>query len=142
MPIVSKTSMPFRKLDRLRSFTPMMDTCAIVPILACVFALIVSPLMIFATHSDFQALEARPENRIFWPAMAAISVVLAVQNRSQLGRVTWPPHLISLCAYLAFAGASVLWAFSPERSLIRFVQQLMIVTSIVRKRGISPGASS
>lgn len=131
MPIVSKTSMPFRKLDRLRSFTPMMDTCAIVPILACVFALIVSPLMIFATHSDFQALEARPENRIFWPAMAAISVVLAVQNRSQLGRVTWPPHLISLFAYLAFAGASVLWAFSPERSLIRFVQQLMIVTSIV-----------
>ena len=123
--------MHFRKLHRLRSSTPMIDTCAIVPILVCVFALIVSPLVIFATHSDFQALEARPENRIFWPAMAAISVVLAVQNRSQLGRVTWPPHIVCLFAYLAFAGASVLWAFSPERSLIRFVQQVMIVTSIV-----------
>src|SRR5262249_30082204 len=36
-----------------------------------------------------------------------------------------------LFAYLAFAGASVLWAFSPERSLVRFIQQAMIVTSIV-----------
>ena len=123
--------MHFHKLNRLRSSTPMIDTCAIVPILACVFALIVSPLVIFATHSDFQALEARPENRIFWPAMAAISVVLAVQNRSRLGRVTWPPQIICLLAYLAFAGASVLWAFSPERSLIRFIQQVMIVISIV-----------
>jgi exopolysaccharide production protein ExoQ len=123
--------MHLRKLDRLRSSTPMIDTCAIVPILACVFALIISPLLIFATYSDFRALEARPETRIFWPAMAAISVVLAVQNRSQLGRITWPPHIICLFAYLAFAGASVLWAFSPERSLIRFVQQVMIVASIV-----------
>jgi O-antigen ligase len=109
----------------------MFDTCAIVPILASVFALIVSPLVIFATHSAYQALEARPENRIFWPAMAAISIVLAVQNRSQLGRVIWPPQIICLFAYLAFAGASVLWAFNPERSLIRFVQQVLIVTSIV-----------
>jgi O-antigen ligase len=109
----------------------MIDTCAIIPILVCVFALIVSPLVIFATHSDFQALEARPENRIFWPAMAAISVVLVVQNLSQLRSVTWPPHIICLFAYLAFAGASVLWAFNPDRSLIRFVQQVMIVTSIV-----------
>src|SRR6516162_1683766 len=123
--------MHFHKLNRLRSSTPMIDTCAIVPILACVFALIVSPLVIFATHSDFQALEARPENRIFWPAMAAISVVLAVQNRSRLGRLTFPPPIICLLAYLAFAGASVLWAFRPEFSFIRFVQQVMIVTSIV-----------
>jgi O-antigen ligase len=63
--------------------------------------------------------------------MAAISVVLAVQNRSRLGRLTLPPHIVCLLAYLAFAGASVLWAFRPELSFIRFVQQLMIVTSIV-----------
>jgi exopolysaccharide production protein ExoQ len=76
-------------------------------------------------------MEARPENRIFWPAMSAISVVLAVQTRSRLARPTLPPHIICLLAYLAFAGASVLWAFSPEQSLTRFVQQVMIVTSIV-----------
>src|SRR6516164_10127182 len=110
--------MHFHKLNRLRSSTPMIDTCAIVPILACVFALIVSPLVIFVTASDFQALEARPENRIFWPAMATISIVLAAQNRSRLSRLGFLPHMICLLAYLAFAGASVLWAFSPERSLI------------------------
>ena len=73
-------------------------------------------------------LQSRPENRIFWPAVAAISLVLAVQNGS---RLTLPPHIICLLAYLAFAGASVLWAFKPELSLIRFLQQMMIVTSIV-----------
>src|SRR5205085_10860936 len=63
--------------------------------------------------------------------MAAISVVLAVRNLSRLGSLTWPPHIICLLAYLAFAGASVLWAFRPELSFIRFVQQVMVVTSIV-----------
>ncbi len=111
----------------------LMDKFALLPILACVFALIVSPLLLFMTdlktlESQTLASDARPENRIFWPAMAAISVVLVVQNRS---RLTLPPHIICLLAYLAFAGASVLWAFSPESSFIRFVQQVMIVTSIV-----------
>src|SRR5271166_964326 len=114
----------------------MIEKFAILPISACVFALIVAPLLIFLT--DLQTLErstlaaeARPENRIFWPAVAAISVILAVQNRSRLGRLTWPPHIICLLAYLAFAGASVLWAFSPNSSFTRFVQEAMIVTSIV-----------
>ena len=110
----------------------MIDKCAIVPLSACIFALIVSPILIFITNPyphTLQALMAsQPENRIFWPAMAAISVVLAVRNRS---RLSLPPHIICLLAYLAFAGASVLWAFRPEISSIRFIQQAMIVTSIV-----------
>jgi exopolysaccharide production protein ExoQ len=72
--------------------------------------------------------ENRPENRIFWPALAAISLVLAVRNRS---RLSLPPNIVCLLAYLAFAGASVLWAFRPELSFIRFTQQVMILTSIV-----------
>jgi O-antigen ligase len=60
--------------------------------------------------------------------MAAISIALVAQNRS---RLTLPPHIICLLAYLAFAGASVLWAFTPESSFVRFVQQVMVVTSIV-----------
>ena len=113
--------------------TPMIDKYAILAISACVFALIVSPLFIHVASPATEALQSaipRPENRIFWPAMSAISVVLAVQTRSPLGRQTLPPHIICLLAYLAFAGASVLWAFSPELSLTRFVQQAMIVTSI------------
>jgi O-antigen ligase len=73
----------------------------------------------------------RPENKIFWPTLAAISVLLAVRNHSRLVGLTWPPHIICLLAYLALAGASVLWSVRPELSLTRFVVQAMIVTSIV-----------
>jgi exopolysaccharide production protein ExoQ len=114
----------------------MIDKCAILPISASIFALIIAPLLLFLTdphtlNSATQAAEARLENRIFWPTMAAISIIFAVQNRSCLGRLAWPPHIVCLVAYLAFAGASVLWAFSPEHSFIRYIQQVMIVTSIV-----------
>ena len=111
----------------------IIDKFAIVPISACVFALIVDPLLIFFTdfqtlHRAVEAAEARPGPRFFWPAIAVISVLLAVQNRS---RLTLPPLIICLLAYLTFAGASVLWAFSPEHSSVRYLQQTMIVTSIV-----------
>jgi exopolysaccharide production protein ExoQ len=108
-----------------------MDKCTTVPALACAFALIGSPLLIFASFDPSQALDARPENRVVWPALAAISLWLLVQHRSRLRGMNWPPHIICLLAYLAFAGASVIWAFSPERSLVRFVQQAMITTSIL-----------
>jgi O-antigen ligase len=92
-------------------------------------------LFSFFNPPDAQAMlsgrDARPENRFFWPAMAAISVLLAAQNRSRLAKLTLPPHIICLLACLGFAGASVLWAFRPESSFIRFVQQVMIVISIV-----------
>jgi exopolysaccharide production protein ExoQ len=132
---MSKASMHSFKLGRARSSTLMIDKFAILPISACVYASIVFPLLLFVTtgppHTLQSIMETRPENRIFWPAMAAISVILAVLNRSRLGRLTWPPHIICLLAYLAFAGVSVLWAFRPEFSFIRFVQEVMVVTSIV-----------
>ena len=130
----SKASMQSFELGRTRSSTPMIDKCSIIPISACVYASIVSPLLLFSSGlatSLESIMEARPENRIFWPAMAVISVVLAVRNRSRVGRLTWPPHIICLLAYLTFAGASVLWAFKPESSFVRFAQQAMILTSIV-----------
>src|SRR5271166_701048 len=128
---MSKASISSCEMFRPRYSTPMIDKCAIVPISACVFALIVAPILLFVMPPDAQTLEARPENRLFWPAMVAISVVLIVQNRSRPGKLTFPPNIICLFAYLAFAGASVLWAFSPASSFVRFVQQAMIVTSIV-----------
>jgi exopolysaccharide production protein ExoQ len=132
---MSKASMHSFKLGRARSSAPMIDKCAIVPISACVYASIVNPLLIFYLNPPPYTLQSIMEsnswNRVFWPAMAAISVILAVLNRSRLGRLTWPPNIICLLAYLAFAGASVLWAFRPELSFIRFVQEVMVVTSIV-----------
>jgi len=110
--------------------TRIFDAYSILPILACVFATIIAPLMIVGCSPTDSAclLEPRPENKIFWPLMATIAVVLTLRNWS---RLTLPPHIICLFAYLTLAGASVLWAFSPELSFVRFAQQFMIVTSVV-----------
>ena len=127
---------------RGRFSTPKIDTCAIVPILACAYAAIIGPVLDFVSvpldsfdaymqMSRVQNAEPGLPNRIFWPAIAVVSVVLAVRHYSRLGRLTLPPHIICLFAYAAFAGASVLWAFRPEISFIRFLQQVMVLTSIV-----------
>ena len=122
-------------LGRPRRSGPIIDKYTMIPILACIFALIVFPILSFVNSPGQQivlsGVDARPEPRVFWPAMVALSFLLAVQNRSRISKLTLPLHIICLLAYLAFAGASVLWAFSPQSSFIRFVQQLMIVTSIV-----------
>lgn len=110
-----------------RSSAWMLNRYAAVPISACVFALIASPLILYflaPVETDYQA-------RIFWPSMAAITVVFAAQNRSRSGGIIWPPHILCLFACLAFAGVSVLWAFKPESSFVRFLQQVMIVISII-----------
>jgi exopolysaccharide production protein ExoQ len=130
---MSKASRPPPELGQPRSSASMLDKYAIVPISACVFALIVSPLSFYFLHLAHTAtiMETDYGARIFWPAMAVISVIFALQNRSHLGRLVWPPHILCLFACVAFAGASVLWAFKPESSFIRFVQQVMVVTSVV-----------
>ena len=131
---MSQTSM--RPLDRGRpkSSTRTIDKCAIVPLAACVTALIVLPLFLYFNPTTDEAIAngvSRPENKIVWPSIAAISVVLAVQNRSRLAKLSWAPNIICLLAYLAFAGASALWAFRPEISFTRFVLEVMVVISIV-----------
>src|SRR4051794_38472851 len=109
------------ELSRARSFAPTIDACVIVPIVACVYAEIVSPLLIYVIPGD-SVMAPRVENKIFWPALAAVSVILVIRNWS---RLTLPPHISCLFAYLALAGASVLWAFKPEFSLSRFLLELM-----------------
>jgi exopolysaccharide production protein ExoQ len=112
----------------------MIDACAIIAILACAYPTIIGPL-IYVTYPPAAGLqglmESRTEQRIFWPAMAAISAILVVRNYYRLSRLTWPAHLKCLFLYLAFAGASVLWAFKPGLSFIRFVQEVMVLLSIV-----------
>jgi O-antigen ligase len=108
--------------------------CAVIPVLALAYSTIIQRLIYFyfPPSPGLQGLlESRTENRIFWPALAAIAVVVVLQNRSRVGRLTLPPNIIGLLAYLAFAGASVVWAFKPELSFTRFVQEVMILTAIV-----------
>jgi exopolysaccharide production protein ExoQ len=107
--------------------------CAIVPILGCVYAAVLGPLYDYTNGYNRPIVNAQPgvPNRIFWPAMAAVTVFLVLRNQVRLGRLTVPRHIICLLVYVAFAGASVLWAFKPAISLTRYVQQVMVISSIV-----------
>ena len=121
-----------RKFDKL---------VIIISIIVCAYVEIIFPLVLYAearpaagpggswTKAQAEILNApNLAHRIVWPILAAVSIILAVRNRS---RITLPPHLICLFAYLAFAGASILWAFKPEYSSTRFFQQATMIISIV-----------
>ena len=133
-PIPQSAKMPRssrRMVQRVRAQgSRIFDRFSILPLAAFLFAAIVAPLMIVGCNLQDSVclLEPRPENKIFWPLLAAISVILVARNFS---RLTFPPHIICLFAYLAFAGLSVAWAFSPELSFVRFAQQAMVVTVVV-----------
>lgn len=126
---VTNYSMP----KQTRSTAPLLDKFVLVPIAACVFATVLSPLILsFCNPLDpICTLESRPENKIFWPAMAVIAVIFAAQNASRVARLRLPLHLVCFLFYFAFAGASITWAYKPEISFIRFAQQAMIVISIL-----------
>src|SRR5262249_16340771 len=131
---MSKVPVPPVGLGRARPSASAIDACTIIPILACASPAIGGPLIYFTfpPAGGLQGImESRTEQRIFWPVMAVISVIFAVRNYSRLGRLTLPPHIVCLLAYLAFAGASVLWAFKPDLSFIRFAQEVMVLVSIV-----------
>lgn len=141
----AKVSKHSFELDRVRVPTAMIDKWSFLPILAVVYTSIVMPLIAFVSsppatlQSMLQsATEGQQANRIFWPAMAASSVVLVMRNRSRIGKLNLPPHITCLLAFLAFAGASALWAFKPELSFIRFTQEAMLLTSIILPTMLAP----
>lgn len=129
---MSRTTEKFR-LARRKSTGPLFDKYIAVPIAACIFATIVSPLILSACNplDPKCVLESRPENKIFWPAMAVIALIYAAQNYSRLFQLRIPPHLVCFLAYFALAGASIAWAYKPEYAFIRFAQQSMIVIAIL-----------
>jgi exopolysaccharide production protein ExoQ len=123
-----KASVHASELSGVRWSAPTFDKFTLVPFLACAYATTVAPLILFTFSSTAQeAYDSHPEHKVFWPAMTAIAFILAARNRR---RLALPPHIICLFAYLAFAGASVVWAINPQLSFIRFAQQVMVVTTI------------
>ena len=111
---------------KLRTAAPVFDKYLIVVIVVCAYCLIISPMLMFVFPGNITA--DRPENKFFWPAVAAIALGLTLGSRS---RVTWPPHIVWFAAYLALAGASILWAFKPEFSFSRFATQMMLLISVI-----------
>ena len=129
---MSKTSVHTRTSSRPRPAVSVSDIYAI-PILALIFALIAGPLLYFYTFTPSTVrglMETRNENKIVWPALAALAVIFAAR-KYRGKKIVLPPHMMIFLAYLAFAGASILWAYKPEFSFVRYAQQVMVVTSIV-----------
>src|SRR5262245_52341704 len=108
----------------------LLDKFSIIPALACIYAVIAFPIMISDCNmNDMECLSsAGPVSKVFWPLLLLAALVLIVPNRA---RLRLPTNVLCLLACLAFAGASVTWAFRPELSLIRYAQQIMVVTAIV-----------
>ncbi|MFT4115721.1 O-antigen ligase family protein [Bradyrhizobium sp.] len=111
-----------------------LDRYAVVTLFACAYAVVIGPFLLSGDPSPSTAMDIQngaPSlvSRIFVPAIAAVAVVMAIQNHDRLRR--WPSHLVCLLAYVTFAGASILWAFRPEASFVRFAQQVMLLSSIV-----------
>jgi exopolysaccharide production protein ExoQ len=125
-----RAATPFAGTEATQSSSWRIGGYALIPFLACFYATVIFPLIIVSCDPTDSAclMEARPESKIFWPALAAIALVLAIRNFS---RLKFPPHILWLFGYLALAGISVLWAFKPEASFVRITQQVMIVASIV-----------
>jgi exopolysaccharide production protein ExoQ len=113
---------------RLREAPPSFDKRLVVPNLVYAYCLIISPMLEFAfPPKDITAPQVG--NQIFWPAVAALALgCLASRSRE---RLIWPPNMVWFAAYLALAGASVLWAFKPEVSFTRFATETMMLIAVI-----------
>ena len=108
----------------------VLDRYSIIPAVACIYALIVHPILISAcSMNDMACLSgAGSYSKAFWPILFLVALASILLNRA---RFTLSTNVVWLLICITFAGASVAWAFRPELSLIRYAQQIMIVTAII-----------
>lgn len=136
---MSKASTIPVKPPRLGPSTRIFDKSIFVPLFLCAYAILIQPLLVRIetgflvggkwTAAQYQIINApRVDHKIILAAITAVSILLAIRNWPKL---TLPLHIICLFVWVFYAGASVLWAFKPEISSIRFFQQTMIIMSIV-----------
>ena len=103
---------------------------SIIPAMACLYALIVHPIIISSCPmNDMVCLSsAGSVSKVFWPILVLAALAVILPNRA---RLTLPTNIVYLLVCLAFAGTSVAWAYNAELSFIRYLQQIMIVTTIL-----------
>src|SRR5262245_16424363 len=101
------------------------NLAAMFPILIIFYASLVLPFL----PDDGKG---RPENMIFWPVAASLTLVLVIQNRA---RIDWrffrTLPIVSLIAYLVFAAASITWAYSPDYAFSRLVVHILAFLIVV-----------
>src|SRR5215467_10047155 len=121
------------------SSSQIIDRYVLVSVAAFGYVVIALPLLIYATTTTSDPgksitavlqnlMMPNPTNKIFWPVLAVVALSMVILNWS---RLSFPPHITYLMAYLGFAGTSALWAIKPEISFQRFALQMAILTSIV-----------
>lgn len=95
------------------------------PLLAFFYVLLLLPFL----PDDGQGREL---NILFWPAVAALVLMLSLQNKSLMdGRYTRSLPIISLVVYLVFAGASVVWALQPGYAFSRWLAQIFLIVIVL-----------
>jgi exopolysaccharide production protein ExoQ len=94
---------------------------AIMPVFVLFYMLLVLPFI----PNDGQE---RVENILFWPILALLTLTVIFRYRAQIDfRFFWSVPIMCLIAYLAFAAASVTWAYSPQLAFSRLVVQMLVV---------------
>src|SRR5262249_21149550 len=80
---------------------------AIIPVFAIFYLLLILP---FLPNEG-----TRTENILFWPVVAALTSAIVFLNWPRIDyKFFLSLPIMSLIAYLAFAAASVTWAYSPD----------------------------
>jgi exopolysaccharide production protein ExoQ len=98
---------------------------AMLPIVVFFYVLVILPFM----GGDGKP---RIENMLFWPMLAGVVLLLAVANSSKLDKGFFlSPPIVALVAYLAFAAASIGWAYSPDSALSRYLLQVLAVIIVI-----------
>jgi exopolysaccharide production protein ExoQ len=113
------------KSDLPNQGSPSATLLAMMPAFAIFYILLILPFL----PDDGKG---RAENILFWPILAVLVLTLIFQNRAQVDhRFFRSVPIASLIAYLAFAAASVTWAFSPDHAFSRLVVQVLALIVVV-----------
>jgi exopolysaccharide production protein ExoQ len=116
-----------KSIDRTARDLPAMGSFGakvlpIMPVFGIYYVLLILPFI------PRDASAERIENILFWPLAAMLTLALIVYNRERIDyRFFRSVPVASLIAYLAFAAASVTWAFNLELAFSRLVVEMLAI---------------
>jgi exopolysaccharide production protein ExoQ len=103
----------------------------LIPPCAIFYVIVVVPLLRLAFPDEDPLNTSRIEHRIFWTTLAFITLTLSYRSLRHRISIRIPSAIYWLIGYLLLAGASVIWSSVQTATVIRYVQQLFVVTVVV-----------